>query len=239
MYFNETLRIFVEMPLKAPGRYFNAFRALPLPYSENYKTKLYIEPESQFLTVLEDGQYYFTLDSPNLFECKSGSIKMCPPYRPVHRMTDVSCLTALYTGDAATFQKICKLKITNDNRSVRHRTKYANTWIFSVDKDVLALNCPITNALKINITTKIITGTGIVTVPASCIVHSKNYFLPSYTITTSKISYVLDSIVIPTSDVNISRLSNFALKSGTTEEINVNFKSKRQSLVLEKNMDVY
>lgn len=221
VYFNNTLRLFAEIPLKAPGRYFNVYRALPLPYHTNKEnTKLYIDSQETYLAVSEDGQYYIEFNIADLLLCKKGFITICPPFKPIRRITDISCLTSLYTGNTEEASKHCSHKITRDNRSILFRAKNTNTWIYSVDRDTLTYNCPSDSESKyFNTTRKVIQGTGILNIPASCIVHNQNYVLLPHTTTTTKFASKLYDIIIPPLDINITNISNFSQKSGTNDEI--------------------
>lgn len=58
-YCNEFLKLYMQIRLKAPGRYFSLYKVLPLPYkSHDMTTRLYIDTEFSYLAVSEDGQHY-------------------------------------------------------------------------------------------------------------------------------------------------------------------------------------
>lgn len=220
VYFNRTIRLFAEIPLKAPERYFDVFRALPLPYAvHNESARLYIEPSYEFFAIAQNNQFYFELDTADLSNCKDGSIKICPPFRPVRRISDVSCLSSLYVGNLDHIKSLCDIKLTHDLRSQLYRTKGTNAWIYSVEKDLLTFNCPsqAKSQLTYDISSKIIKGTGIIQIPASCTVHNENYFLLSHSITATKINP--STIFVPPLEGNIIEISNFTDQSETREEI--------------------
>lgn len=189
LYFNHTIRLFVEISLKAPERYINIFRTLPLPYAvHNGSAKLYIEPRYEFFAIAQNGQFYFDLDTTDVANCNVGFIKICLPFRPVRRISDVSCLSSLFVGNSNHIKSLCDVKLTHDRRSQLYRTRSTNFWFYSMEKDLLTFNCSSDSKseLTYNISNKIITGTGIIQIPAFCTVHNENHFLLSHSITATK-----------------------------------------------------
>lgn len=170
------LRLFIEVPLRAPNRMFSLYRAWPLPTPlGNHSAAVYIQPAFQYLAVTSDQQSYFELDASDLTQCQRGILTVCAPQKPVRHPARESCLYSLFVGNAQNVKKVCDKIVVKDPESFLYRPANTNHWIYSVSHTLLIVQCPTTGT--VNVSKVSIEGTGILSVPPNCYVHHADYTL--------------------------------------------------------------
>jgi hypothetical protein len=89
------IRLVVRIPLRGADRVMNLFRSVPLPvYSEVLGRHIEIEPETLYLAVTENGQYYSLLTTVDLQQCQLGLFAICEATFPFVHKTRASCSSA-------------------------------------------------------------------------------------------------------------------------------------------------
>lgn len=176
-----SLRLFIEIPLRAPNRVFGLYRAWPLPTPlGNHSAAAYIKPAFPYLAITQDQQAYLELDSTDLRACKKNVITVCPPQKPVRNPSQRTCLYSLFIGDVPKIQQVCDRRIIKDPQPVLYRPEHTNQWIYSTGVTHLVVKCATANSTTIE--KQVIRGTGIISIPPTCYVHHTDFtLLPHFT----------------------------------------------------------
>ncbi|PNF23241.1 hypothetical protein B7P43_G17645 [Cryptotermes secundus] len=174
------IRLVVRIPLRGADRVMTLFRSVPLPaYSEVLKRHVQIEPETLYLAVTENGQYYSLLTTADLQRCKLGIFAICEATFPFIHKTRASCSSALYFGQAESAHDLCRKHILNENfNPVWLQAKGPHLfWIYKVlpSPTVVAKKC------KVNGTTQSsnleLSHTGTLTEDTHCQFYSEAFVL--------------------------------------------------------------
>lgn len=204
-----SLRLFIEIPLRAPNRVFGLYRAWPLPTPlGNHSAAAFIKPASPYLAVTQDLQAYLEMDSTDLRRCTKDVITVCPPQQPVRSPRRRTCLYSLFIGDVANVKRTCDRRIIKDPQPVLYRPEHTNQWIFSTGETQLVIKCTTMNSTSIN--KKVIKGTGIISVPPHCYVHHQDFTLLPHFTQTSPLEVIHPTFHVPTFDELIPKFT-FAL----------------------------
>jgi hypothetical protein len=72
------IRLVVRLPLRGADRVMNLFKSVPLPvYVEVLGRHVQIEPETLYLAVAGNGQYYSLLTAADVLQCQLGLMAIC------------------------------------------------------------------------------------------------------------------------------------------------------------------
>ncbi|PNF31400.1 hypothetical protein B7P43_G04086, partial [Cryptotermes secundus] len=173
------IRLVVRIPLRGADRVMTLFRSVPLPaYSEVLKRHVQIEPETLYLAVTENGQYYSLLTTADLQRCKLGIFAICEATFPFIHKTRASCSSALYFGQAELAHDLCRKHILNENFNPAWlQAKGPHPfWIYSLPSPTV-----VTKKCKVNGTTQSsnleLSHTGTLTEDTHCQFYSEAFVL--------------------------------------------------------------
>jgi hypothetical protein len=76
---SKSIRLFIEIPLRAADRYFTLYQAHSLPiFHEGIKKFVQIEEPFAYLAVAEDRQFFTILSEDMLSKCTTDFYTICP-----------------------------------------------------------------------------------------------------------------------------------------------------------------
>jgi hypothetical protein len=155
------------------------FRGAPLPsYSEILKRHIQIEPETTYLAVTENRQYYSLLTTADLQQCKKGLFTICEATFPFIHKTRATCASALYFGQVELVHKICRkvILVKNFNPVWLQAKGPRPFWVYSLPSSIV-----VTKRCKVNDTTTSssieLTSTGILDEDTNCQFYSEDFIL--------------------------------------------------------------
>jgi hypothetical protein len=130
----------------------NLFKSVPLPvYVEVLGRHIQIEPETLYLAVAENGQYYSLLTTADVLQCQLGLMAICDATFPFIHKTRASCSSALYFGQADLVYENCQKRILKENFNPvwLYVKGIYPFWIYSLPSPII-----VTKTCKINGTTQ-------------------------------------------------------------------------------------
>jgi hypothetical protein len=173
------IRLIVRIPLRGADRVMTLFKNVPLPtYSEVLGRHIQIEPETSYLAVTENRQYYSLLTTADLQQCKKGSVTICEATFPFIHKNQATCSSALYFGQTDFAYKLCRKLILNEKfNPVWIQAKgFHPFWIYSLPSATI-----VTKKCKVNGTTQSsnieLSHTGILKEDINCQFYSEAFIL--------------------------------------------------------------
>jgi hypothetical protein len=93
--YRDSIRLFIELPLKQPNRHYTLYRALEFPslVSDNGLT-VYVKPDTRYFAMCKDRLLHMLVHSESDLNCSGDTIKVCPPNLPVYTMVP-ACIVYL------------------------------------------------------------------------------------------------------------------------------------------------
>jgi hypothetical protein len=129
-----SIRLFIEIPLKAADRYFELYQVHSLPFFHEGINKFILidEPFSHF-AIAEDRQFFTTLTPHMLAKCSKDYYTVCPSDFVLRKPEQQSCLIALFFGKMDIVLRKCKRLILNDKfESIWIRSPDFKYWVYSL-----------------------------------------------------------------------------------------------------------
>ena len=174
-----TLRIFLQVPLKTSFNSFNLFKILMVPEripaeKPPGKMSVMMEVETPFIAVRANRQKHMLISEIDLMGCDDGPIKLCSIPNMVR---DRSCAMSLLVGDQKAVDRLCEKHIVVNPKPIAYRLGDGGTWLYGVPREMpLTINCPETG----NVTQYLIRGHGLIKIPDKCIGSGPNFELPQH-----------------------------------------------------------
>ncbi|XP_039279776.1 uncharacterized protein LOC120350448 [Nilaparvata lugens] len=191
---SNTIRLFLEIPLKSPNRYFTLYSVKPLPFLDTESNQFFvIKVKEDFLAVSHDGQRHVPMTHSDVGKCSGELYTLCPPNLPV-LLNSNSCVFQLFVGNEQMVQKFCEKYLVSEHfEPVLYRIPETNDWLYSVSKPIrivreCSLNEPHTKS-------EILVGVGIMNNVQNCFVHSEKFSLLPSTTGVSKVTVNRTNII--------------------------------------------
>jgi hypothetical protein len=140
---SQSIRLFIDIPLKAADRYFELYQVHSLPFfHQGIKKCIKIDEPFTCLAVAEDRQFFTTLSTDMLKECTTDFYTVCPSNLVLRKTTNENCLMALFMGKTSVIEKKCKRIIFNDFEPIWIRSPDAKYWVYSLkDPTRVTMRC--------------------------------------------------------------------------------------------------
>lgn len=168
-----TLRLFVDIPLMNPERFFDLFEVIGFPvYYSEISMFVYYRTEYNFIALSKNRQAYMLLNTYEVLKCRTGTISICSPETAIWQSPYQSCEYALFLGLDATVVQLCDKRLVPTHPPVFRRLDQVGTWIYSTAKPLsLVVECSqlSTSAMQPQIVK--LMGTDILNLPNSCTGH--------------------------------------------------------------------
>jgi hypothetical protein len=110
-----SIRLFIEIPLKAVDRYFELYQVHSLPFfHEGINNFILIDEPISYFAIAEDRQFFTTLTPHMLAKCTKEYYTVCPDF-VLRKPGQHSCLIALSFGKMDIVLRKCKRLILNED----------------------------------------------------------------------------------------------------------------------------
>jgi hypothetical protein len=109
-----SIRLFIDIPLKAADRYFKLYQVHSLPFFHKGIGKfIMIDEAFTYLAVAEDGQFFAMLTPHMLSKCTQNLYTVCPSDMVLRTAGEQNCLIALFLVKMDTVFAKCKRLLLN------------------------------------------------------------------------------------------------------------------------------
>ena len=202
---SKSIRLFVEIPLKAADRYFELYQAHSLPFfQKNIGKYVMIDEAFTYLAVAESRQFFALITTSMLSRCTQDLYTVCPADMMLMSARDPSCLIALFLGKTDVAHAECKRLILHKLfRPVWIRSPDFSYWIYSVNAPQrVTVQCqevgspPTTEASQ----QLLLNGTGILPNSSSCYVYAENFKLLPHSVGKTTVNLIGTRVVLPSID---------------------------------------
>lgn len=164
IYKNETLIFEIIIPLVNSVE-LTLYHVIPLPVVKN-DHYIHIIPEYSYIAISKTHEYYLTLCMNHLMLCRQINMgTLCPETQPLRLgASELPCEVELFVKPS-NIPITCPIHYLDINRSIYHRLKYQNAWIYTIKTtDNVAVSCE-NRDQAINIQ---LTGNGVLTLNEDC-----------------------------------------------------------------------
>jgi hypothetical protein len=206
-----SIRLFVEIPLKAADRYFELYQVHSLPFLyERIGKFVMIDEEFTYLAVAESRQFFALIPTHMLAKCTRDLYTVCPADMMLRTAGEPNCLTALFLGKTDVALTKCKRLILNESfEPVWIRSPDFSYWIYSLSSPQrITVQCQEIGSPPNYEKNQqlILQGNGILPNSSSCYIHSENFKLLPHSMGRTTIHLTDAHIVLP----NIDKILNLA-----------------------------
>lgn len=210
---DHTIRLFVEIPLKAQEREFTIYKAIPIPIpivQNNMRMKM--KTDATYLALSKNKNLHFEMTMIDFSACRGQFIKICPFNAPIYRRHNINtCLYANYVGDHDKIKENCEIIISKRTNAEWIKIDNGQTWVYDLEHENLNLICTDVESSHIAVQ-----GTGSLNIPKSCEVHGEDYLLIQNIVGESELHPltlgILDSVMLSF----LESLANFTVSSMIT-----------------------
>jgi hypothetical protein len=122
---SKSIRLFIEIPLKASDRYFELCQVHSLPFFFFFIGKFMIDKPFTYLAVAESKQFFTIITPYMLMKCTQKLYTVCPSDMVLRTATESNCLIALFLGKTDVIFSTCKRLVLNET--------FEPVWIRSPD----------------------------------------------------------------------------------------------------------
>ena len=196
---SKSIRLFVEIPLKASGRYFELYQAHSLPFlHEGINKFVMVDEPFTFLAVAESRQYFAMLTPYMLTKCTQKLFTVCPSDVILRTANEPNCLIALFLGKADLILSKCKRLVINGTfESVWIRSPDASYWIYSLyAPQRVTIQCQEVGSPPSSSVQILLNGTGILPNSSACYIYAENFKLLPHSIGRTEITLKKAHIVL-------------------------------------------
>lgn len=212
-----SVRLYVEIPLKAQEREFTIYRSIPIPIpivQNNLRMKM--KTDNSYLALSKNKNLHFEMNAADYAACRGQFIKICPYNLPIYRRHNTNtCLFANYVGDHIMIKQHCEIIISKRTNAEWIKVDDSETWVHDLEKEDLNLICA--DEAPRHITVQ---GTGTLNIPRSCEVHGKNYLLIQNVVGKSDVHNLTLGILDTDMLTFLESIANFSASSMITIEEN-------------------
>ena len=131
---SNSIRLFVDIPLKATDRYFELYQVHSSPFFHERIGKFVMTDEAfSHLAVADSRQIFALIPTNMLFKCTQDLYTVCPADMMLKTAGEPNCLTALFLGKTDIVLTKCKRLIINECfEPVWIRSPVSCYWIYSL-----------------------------------------------------------------------------------------------------------
>jgi len=133
---SKSIRLFIDIPLKAVDRYFELYQVHSLPFfHEGIGKFLMVDEPFNYLAVAESRQFFAIITPYMLLKCKQDLYTVCPSDMVLRTAGEQNCLISLFLGKMDTVLDKCKRLVLNESfEPVWIRSPDYDYWIYSLSK---------------------------------------------------------------------------------------------------------
>jgi hypothetical protein len=178
---SKSIRLFIEIPLKASDRYFELYQVHSLPFFHEGIVKfIMIDEPFTYLAVAEIRQFFTIITPYMLMKCTQKLYTVCPSDMVLRPASESNCLIALFLGKTDVIFSTCKRLVLNETfEPVWIRSPDANYWIYSLNTPQrVTVQCQGSPPNYETNSQVLLEGTGILPNSSSCYVYAENFVAP-------------------------------------------------------------
>jgi hypothetical protein len=129
---SKSIRLFIDIPLKVPDRFFELYQVHSLPFSHKGIGKFVMIDEAFTYLAVEHSRQFFALITPYVVYMYS-RVMYCPSDMMLRTAGEPNCFTALFLGKTEIMLAKCKRLILNESfEPVCIRSPDSSYWIYSL-----------------------------------------------------------------------------------------------------------
>jgi hypothetical protein len=179
---SRSIRLFIDIPLKAADRYFELYQAHSLPFlHQGIGSFVRIDEPFAYLAVAEDRQFFTEITDKLLDKCTTDFYTICPSNIVLRKSSHENCLIALFTGKTDVALRRCRRVIIEDFEPVWIRSPDAKYWVYSLKEPPhITLKCrPLDGSPHEEDRTieQTLTNTGVLMNSSTCYVYAETFKL--------------------------------------------------------------
>jgi hypothetical protein len=206
-----SIRLSIEIPLKAADRYFELYQVHPLPFLHKKIGKNVIIGEAfTYLAVSESRQFFTVMTSHMLSKCTQVLYTVCPSDLVLKAAGEQNCLIALFLEKMDNKLTKCKRFVLNESLEtvwIRSPDFSYRIYRLSAPQEVTVqcqeLGSPQNQKSSYQIT---LGGTGVLPNSSSCYIHAENFKLLHRSIGKTTVTLIKAHVVLP----NIGNILKFS-----------------------------
>jgi len=197
-----SIRLFVDIPLKATDRYFELYQVHSLPFFyEKIGRFVTIDEPFVYLAVAETRQFFAILTPYMLTKCTQELYTVCPLDVMLKTTSVPDCLIALFLGKTDIMFSRCQRLLLNET--------FEPVWICSPDASYciysfstpqrVTVQCQEVGSPPTTVSSSqmLLEGTGILPNSSSCYVYAENFKLLPHSVGKTTVSLTKTHIVLP------------------------------------------
>ena len=129
-----SIRLLIDIPLKAVDRYFELYKVHPLPFFHKGVGKyLMVDEPFTYLAVAENKQFFAILTPYMLSKCVQNLYTICPSDLVLRTAGEQNCLNALFLGKEDIVRLKCRRIILDEPfEPYWFRSPDSSYWIYSL-----------------------------------------------------------------------------------------------------------
>jgi len=202
---SESIRLFIDIPLKAADRYFELYQVHSLPFFHKEIGKyIMIDEAFTYLAVAESRQFFAVIPTHVLSKCTQDLYTVCPADMMLKSAGEPNCLTALFLGKTEVAFTKCKgLVLYEHFEPIWIRSPDFSYWTYSLSAPQrITVQCQkIGSPPQVKTSQQLLlNGTGILLNSSSCYVHAENFKLLPHSVGRTTVNLVEARIVLPSID---------------------------------------
>jgi hypothetical protein len=200
---SKSIRLFIDILLKAADRYFELYQAHSLPFFHKGIEKFIRTAEPfAYLVVAEDRQFFTIMTNEMFAKCTTNFYAICPSNLALRKSINENCFIALFTGKTVVALRKCKREILNDFEPIWIRSPDPKYWVYSLKEPTrVTLKCrPLGGSpLEEDETVEkvLLTNTGILPNSSTCYVYAETFKLLPHSLGRTLIGLNKAQVVLP------------------------------------------
>ena len=198
---SKSIRLLVDIPLKAADRYFELYHVHSLPFFHKEIGKFVMIDETfTYLAVAESRQFFALIPTYVLSRCID-LYTVCPADMMLKSAGEPSCITALFLGKTDVALTKCKHLVLHEPfEPIWVRSPDFSYWIYSLSTPQrVTVQCQeIGSPSKAEKNQQLLLkGTGILPNSSSCYIHAENFKLLPHSVGRTTVTLTEACIVLP------------------------------------------
>jgi hypothetical protein len=199
---SKSIRLFIDIPLKAADRYFELHQVHSLPFFHKGIGKFVMIDEMFTYMAVAESRQFFTVMTPHMLsKCTQNLYTVCPSDIVLRTAGEQNCLTTLFLGKVDIVLRKCKRLILDESfEPIWIWSPDSNYWIYSfgapqqITVQCQEMGSPPNPKTSYQTTLE---GTGILTNSSSCYIHAENFKLLPHSLGKTVINLTKIHIVLP------------------------------------------
>jgi hypothetical protein len=199
---SQSIRLLVDIPLKANDRYFELYQVHSLPFFHKGIGKfVMIDEPFTYLAVAESRQFFAMITPYELSKCTQDLYTVCPSDMVLRTASEPNCLISLFLGKSDMMFSTCRRLIISELfEPVWVRSPDASYWIYSLSTPQrITIQCQEPGSLPKSISSSqiMIEGTGVLPNSSSCYVHAEAFKLMPHSSGQTTVTLTKANIALP------------------------------------------